>query len=75
MDNNNNKRVDTIRDRIKRLQEFGIKPSVLAAYLDISLKKLYNFMNGEVNFAKDQEKLDELERLIEELEEVFFKNN
>ncbi len=71
----NNKRIDTIRDRIKRLQEFGIKPSVFATYLDIPLKKLYNFMNGKVNFAKDQEKLDELERLIEELEEIFFKNN
>lgn len=71
----NNKRVDTIRDRIKRLQEIGIKPSVFATYLDIPLKKLYNFMNGKVNFAKDQEKLDELERLIEELEETFFKNN
>ncbi len=71
----NNKRVDTIRDRIKRLQEIGIKPSVFATYLDIPLKKLYNFMNGKVNFAKDQEKLDELERLIEELEEIFFKNN
>lgn len=71
----NNKRVDTIRDRIKRLQELGIKPSVFAIYLDIPLKKLYNFMNGKVNFAKDQEKLDELERLIEELEEIFFKNN
>lgn len=71
----NNKRVDTIRDRIKRLQELGIKPSVFAIYLDIPLKKLYNFMNGKVNFAKDQEKLDELERLIEELEEIFFENN
>lgn len=71
----NNKRVNTIRDRIKRLQELGIKPSVFAIYLDIPLKKLYNFMNGKVNFAKDQEKLDELERLIEELEEIFFKNN
>ena len=71
----NDKRVNTIRDRIKRLQEIGIKPSVFATYLDIPLKKLYNFMNGKVNFAKDQEKLDELERLIEELEEIFFKNN
>lgn len=71
----NNKRVDTIRDRIKVLQDLGIKPSVFATYLDIPLKKLYNFMNGKVNFAKDQEKLDELERLIEELEEIFFKNN
>ena len=71
----NDKRVNTIRDRIKRLQEIGIKPSVFATYLDIPLKKLYNFMNGKVNFAKDQEKLDELERLIEELEDIFFKNN
>lgn len=70
-----NKRVNTIRDRIKRLQEIGVKPSVFATYLDIPLKKLYNFMNGKVNFAKDQDKLDELERLIEELEEIFFKNN
>ena len=71
----NNKRVDTIRDRIKILQEIGIKPSVFATYLDIPLKKLYNFMNGKVNFAKDQEKLDELEELLEELENIFFNKN
>lgn len=71
----NKERINTIRDRIRRLQEIGIKPSVFATYLDIPLKKLYNFMNGKVNFSKDQDKLDELERLLEELEEIFFKNN
>lgn len=71
----NKERINTIRDRIRRLQEMGIKPSVFATYLDIPLKKLYNFMNGKVNFSKDQDKLDELERLLEELEEIFFKNN
>ena len=71
----NKERINTIKDRIRRLQEIGIKPSVFATYLDIPLKKLYNFMNGKVNFSKDQDKLDELERLLEELEEIFFKNN
>ena len=75
MENNNKERIDSIRERIKRLQDIGIKMSVYAVYLDIPLKKVYNFINGKINFAKDQDTLDELERLIEELEEIFFKNN
>ena len=75
MDNNNKERIDNIRERIKHLQDIGIKMSVYAVYLDIPLKKVYNFINGKINFAKDQDTLDELERLIEELEEIFFKNN
>ena len=75
MENNNKERINNIRDRIKHLQEIGIKMSVYAVYLDIPLKKVYNFINGKINFAKDQDTLDELERLIEELEEIFFKNN
>ena len=71
----NKERIDSIRERIKRLQDIGIKMSVYAVYLDIPLKKVYNFINGKINFAKDQDTLDELERLIEELEEIFFKNN
>ena len=72
---NNKERIDNIRERIKHLQDIGIKMSVYAVYLDIPLKKVYNFINGKINFAKDQDTLDELERLIEELEEIFFKNN
>ena len=75
MENNNKERIDNIRERIKRLQDIGIKMSVYAVFLDIPLKKVYNFINGKINFAKDQDTLDELERLIEELEEIFFKNN
>lgn len=71
----NKERVNNIRERVRKLQELGVKPSVYATYLDIPLKKLYNFIDGRVNFAKDQDTLDELERLIEELEEIFFKNN
>ena len=72
MDNNNKERIDNIRERIKHLQDIGIKMSVYAVYLDIPLKKVYNFINGKINFAKDSEKLDELENLLEELEEIFF---
>lgn len=68
----NKERVNNIRDRVKRLQDIGVKVSVYATYLNIPLKKLYNFLNGKVNFAKDQETLDELERLISELEDIFF---
>lgn len=68
----NKERVNNIRERVRRLSEIGVKPSVYATYLDIPLKKLYNFLNGKVNFAKDQETLDELERLVSELEEIFF---
>ncbi len=75
MENNNKKRIDNIRDRIKRLQDIGIKMSVYAVYLDIPLKKVYNFINGKINFAKDQDTLDELERLVSELEEIFFFDN
>lgn len=72
---NNNERVDTIRDRVKRLQELGVKPNVYAIYLGIPLKKVYNFLGGKINFAKDLDTLDELERLVSELEDIFFKNN
>ena len=68
----NKERVNNIRDRIKRLQDIGVKPSVYATYLDIPPKKIYNFMGGKVNFAKDLDTLDELERLITELEDIFF---
>lgn len=71
----NKERIENIRNRIKRLQEIGIKMSVYAVYLDIPLKKLYNFINGKINFTKDLDTLDELERLVSELEEIFFKNN
>lgn len=68
----NKERVEMIRNKIKRLQEIGIKMSVYSVFLDIPLKKVYNFINGKINFAKDSEKLDELENLLEELEEIFF---
>ena len=68
----NKERVNNIRDRVRRLSEIGVKPSVYATYLNIPLKKIYNFINGKVNFAKDSEKLDDLENLLEELEEIFF---
>ena len=74
MDNNNKERIDNIRERIKHLQDIGIKMSVYAVYLDIPLKKVYNFINGKINFAKDLDTLDELERLISELEDIFFSN-
>lgn len=70
----NKERIKNIRNRIKRLQDIGIKMSVYSVYLDIPLKKLYNFINGKINFAKDSEKLDELEALLEELEDIFFSN-
>ena len=70
----NKERVNNIRERVRKLQELGVKPSVYATYLDIPLKKLYNFIDGRVNFAKDLDTLDELERLISELEDVFFSN-
>ena len=70
----NKERIENIKDRIKRLQEIGVKVSVYATYLNIPIKKLYNFINGKINFAKDSEKLDELEALLEELEEIFFSN-
>ena len=68
----NKDRVNNIRDRVKRLQDIGVKVSVYATYLNIPLKKLYNFLNGRVNFSKDLDTLDELERLISELEDIFF---
>lgn len=73
----NKDRVNNIRERVKRLQNVGIQVSVYALYMDIPIKKMYNFLNGRVNFAKDLDTLDELERLIEELENIFFsdKNN
>lgn len=70
----NKERVNNIRERVRKLQELGVKPSVYATYLDIPLKKLYNFIDGRVNFAKDLDTLDELERLISELEDIFFSN-
>ena len=71
----NKERIENIRNRVRRLQDIGVKVSVYATYLNIPLKKLYNFLNGKVNFAKDQETLDELERLITELEDIFFNKN
>ena len=71
----NKERVKDIRNRVKKLQDIGVKPSVYATYLDIPLKKIYNFIDGRVNFAKDLDTLDELERLISELEEIFFSDN
>ena len=68
----NKERVNNIRERVKRLQDIGIQVSVYALYLDIPVKKLYNFLNYKVNFTKDQDTLDELERLVSELEEIFF---
>lgn len=68
----NKERVNNIRERVKRLNEIGIQVSVYALYLDIPVKKLYNFLNHKINFAKDQDTLDELERLVSELEEIFF---
>ena len=67
-------RIEMIRNKIRKLQEIGVKPSVYATYLNIPLKKIYNFMGGKVNFSKDLDTLDELERLIEELEDIFFDN-
>ena len=72
---NNKERANNIRERVRKLQELGIKPSVYATYLDIPLKRLYNFIDGRINFAKDLDTLDELERLISELEDIFFSNN
>lgn len=71
----NKERIENIRNRVRRLQDIGVKVSVYATYLNIPLKKLYNFLNGKVNFTKDQETLDELERLITELEDIFFNKN
>ncbi len=71
----NKERVNNIRERVRRLSEIGIQVSVYAIWLDIPLKKMYNFINGKINFAKDQEKLDELEELLEELENIFFSKN
>lgn len=68
----NKERVNNIRERVKALQDIGIQVSVYALYLDIPVKKLYNFLNYKVNFTKDQDTLDELERLVSELEEIFF---
>ena len=68
----NKERVNNIRERVRRLSEIGIQVSVYALYLDIPVKKLYNFLNYKVNFTKDQDTLDELERLVSELEEIFF---
>ena len=68
----NKESVNNIRERVKRLQDIGIQVSVYALYLDIPVKKLYNFLNYKVNFTKDQDTLDELERLVSELEEIFF---
>lgn len=68
----NKERANNIKDRIRKLQEIGVKPSVYATYLNIPIKRLYNFMGGKINFAKDQDVLDELERLISELEDIFF---
>lgn len=70
----NKERIENIKYRIRRLQDIGIKVSVYATYLNIPLKKVYNFINGRVNFVKDSEKLDELENLLEELEDIFFDN-
>ena len=75
MENNNKERINNIRDRVRKLSEIGIQVSVYAIWLDIPLKKMYNFINGKINFAKDQEKLDELEELLEELENIFFSKN
>lgn len=71
----NKERANNIRERVRRLSEIGIQVSVYAIWLDIPLKKMYNFINGKINFAKDQEKLDELEELLEELENIFFHND
>lgn len=71
----NKERANNIRERVRRLSEIGIQVSVYAIWLDIPLKKMYNFINGKINFAKDQEKLDELEELLEELENIFFSKN
>ena len=71
----NKERANNIRERVKALQDIGIQVSVYALYLDIPVKKLYNFLNYKINFAKDQDTLDELERLVSELEDIFFKNN
>lgn len=71
----NKERVNNIRERVKALQDIGIQVSVYALYLDIPVKKLYNFLNYKVNFAKDQDTLDELERLVSELEDIFFSND
>ena len=68
----NKESVNNIRERVKALQDIGIQVSVYALYLDIPVKKLYNFLNYKVNFTKDQDTLDELERLVSELEEIFF---
>lgn len=68
----NKERANNIRERVKALQDIGIQVSVYALYLDIPVKKLYNFLNYKVNFTKDQDTLDELERLVSELEEIFF---
>lgn len=68
----NKERANNIRERVRRLSEIGIQVSVYALYLDIPVKKLYNFLNYKVNFTKDQDTLDELERLVSELEEIFF---
>lgn len=68
----NKERVNNIRERVRRLQDIGIQVSVYALYLGIPVKKLYNFLNHKINFAKDQDTLDELERLVSELEEIFF---
>ncbi len=71
----NKERANNIRERVKVLQDIGIQVSVYALYLDIPVKKLYNFLNYKVNFTKDQDTLDELERLVSELEEIFFSND
>lgn len=71
----NKERANNIRERVKALQDIGIQVSVYALYLDIPVKKLYNFLNYKVNFTKDQDTLDELERLVSELEEIFFSND
>ena len=68
----NKERANNIRERVRKLSEIGIQVSVYALYLDIPVKKLYNFLNYKVNFTKDQDTLDELERLVSELEEIFF---
>ena len=79
----NKERINTIKDRIRRLQEIGIKPSVFATYLDIPLKKTYGTISGDFGSSRKitddecNEYLEDFKKVIpditkEDLRYVFY---